>query len=125
MSRLLGFLACAGELLVLAGAVSWLPAPQWGEWLFVVGTLFFAVGRLLGKEGDYAQSVRLASSVRVRRLYRQRILGVVMLVLATAALCHGAGFVAGYYLGRSAWLIPFMVFVVIELYTAFRLPKEE
>ena len=34
------------------------------------------------------------------------------------------GFYFGMYLRPSAWLITFVIFVVIEVYTAFRIPNQ-
>lgn len=123
MSRPLALLASLGELLVLAGAVCWLPCPVWGKRLFAVGALFFALGRLLGSQGDYAQSTCPDHSPRLRRLFRQRMAGTVMLLLAALAMCHGRGFFLGTYVPHAAWLIPSIPFTAIELYTAFQIPR--
>lgn len=123
MSKVLPLLASLGEVLLLAGAIAWLPLRTWGQCLFTIGALLFATGRLLGPQGDYAQATDPGSSIPLRRLHRQRLIGTAMLLLSAASMCRAGTFIHGYYLSRASWLIPFIPFVIIELYTAFRLPK--
>lgn len=123
MSKVLPLLASLGELLLLAGAIAWMPQRTWGQSLFTIGALLFATGRLLGPQGDYAQSTNPENAIPLRRLYRQRLIGTVMLLLSAASMCRAGTFIHGYYLSRASWLIPFVPFVIIELYTAFRLPQ--
>ena len=92
------------------------------NYVFAVGTLLFAIGRLLEKHPQ--------STITLRRLYTQRIIGVVVLVLA-ALLMFFYERINGFEISdykvhatASAWLLPFFIFVVIELYTAFRIPSE-
>jgi len=35
------------------------------------------------------------------------------------------GFYAGMYVGKTSWLIPFVFFVVVEVYTVFRISAVE
>ena len=122
LAKVLPLLASVGEVLVLLGAVLWLPHPTWGSPLLTVGTVLFAVGRLLGKRGDWAQAANPSLSITARRLFRQRMLGIVFLLLATVTINHRGGFVLGIFLRPATWLLPFIIFVLLELYTAFRLP---
>lgn len=123
MNRPLPLLASLGELLLLAGAIAWMPQHTWGQRLFTIGALLFATGRLLGSQGDYAQSTNPDNAIPLRRLHRQRLIGTVMLLLAAASMCRAGTVIQGHYLPPATWLIPFIPFVVIELCTAFRLPR--
>lgn len=122
-SNILPWLAGIGEVLLLVGAALWLPQHHWGGLCLCVGTVLFAAGRLLGRQGDWAQSANPDIPLTARRLFRQRMLGLVFLVLAAVAICHRGGFVGTLYLRPASWLVPFCLFVAIELYTAFRLPR--
>ena len=121
-AKVLPILASIGEVLVLLGAVLWLPHPTWGSPLLTVGTVLFAVGRLLGKQGDWAQAANPSLSITTRRLFRQRMIGIVFLLLATVTINHRGGFFLGIFLRPATWLLPFIIFVLLELYTACRLP---
>ena len=61
----------------------------------------------------------------LRRLYHQRVFGMVGLFLATLFMWLPTGFYSGLYLGPTAWLIPFVFFVVVEVYTVFRISAVE
>ena len=61
----------------------------------------------------------------MRRLYRQSVFGLVGLVLAVVFMFLPVGFYAGMWLGPTSWLIPFVFFVVVEVYTVFRISALE
>ena len=119
-------MAMAGELMVLAASALWITAWKGTGWLFAAGVVLFAIGRLAGAQGDAARSQDYNLSLTVRRLYRQRMTGVFVLMLSAILINLHQGFYAfGVYLRPSVWLIPFVVFVIIEVYTAFRIPVAE
>lgn len=119
-------MAMVGELMVLAGSALWITAWKGAGWLFAAGVVLFAIGRLAGRQGDAARAQDHSLSLTIRRLYRQRMTGVFVLMLSALLINMHAGFVAfGIYLRPSVWLVPFVVFVVIEVYTAFRIPVAE
>lgn len=124
-SRILSAMAQAGELVLLAGVALWMLRLPWVPGVFAAGAVLFAAGRMLGKEGDYAKSYDSSLTPTLRHLYRQRMGGELMAVLAAVLMNLNAGFYWGYYLRPSVWLIPFVVFVVLELYTAFRISSIE
>lgn len=117
--------AIIGEIMVLAGAVLWLPLPDSAPILLTAGAVLFALGRCLGSKGDVAMWRDRANSLWMRRLYGQRIVGLVFLLLAASSIHLGNGFYYGVYIRRSFWLLPFIIFVVFEAYTAFRIPDNE
>ena len=120
--KVLGYIANLGEVLVLIGAAFWITGWEFMNYVFAVGTLLFTIGRLFEKHPD--------STITLRRLYVQRTIGVVVLVLS-ALLMFFYDRINGIEISdykvhatASAWLLPFFIFVVIELYTAFRIPSE-
>ena len=104
------YLANLGEILVIIGAAVWITGWSGAAYVFAVGTVMFAAGRLLEKHPE-------TQNVVLRRLYRQQAIGVCMLMVA-------AGLMLFYTPSRTAWLIPFIIFTVVELYSAFRIPSE-
>ncbi len=104
------YLANLGEILVIIGAAVWITGWKGAAYVFTAGTVMFAVGRLLEKHPE-------TQNIVLRRLYRQQTIGVFMLMVA-------AGMMLFYTPARSAWLIPFIVFTIVELYSAFRIPSE-
>lgn len=135
--QMLNWCAMIGELLVLIGAVGWMfwrPSLLDGDgivmWLkghgagltFLVGAVLMTIGRLLGENGDIALMNDVSVDIRTRRLHRQRVIAMVMLMLAGVLVNLRAGFYAfDIYFRPSLWLLPFIYFVVIETYTVFRM----
>jgi len=120
--KVFGYIANIGEVLVLIGAAFWIAGWEFINYVFAVGALLFTVGRLFEKHPE--------STITLRRLYTQRTIGVVVLLLS-AWLMFYYDRINGIEIGdykvhatASAWLLPFFIFVVIELYTAFRIPSE-
>ena len=103
-------MANLGEILVIIGAAIWITGWIGACYVFVIGTLLFAIGRLMEGHPE-------TQNVVLKRLYRQQIVGVFMLMASAALMLFYTG-------SRTAWLIPFIVFTVTELYTAFRIPSE-
>lgn len=124
-NRLLGLTALIGEMLLLIGAVAWMPIRNVACWVFSAGALLFLMGRILGPQGDWAKSANYRIGITLRRLYGMHLLGGLALVVSAVAMWIGGGFHFGIYLSPSFWLLPFVLFVIIELYTSFRIPAEE
>ncbi len=117
-------LANTGELLVVAGALLWIANSDMMKYIFALGAILMAVGRFM------SQDTPEDASVTLRRLYIQRNIGVIILLIAvmlmfTWQLIDGTE-IAQYRLRatKAAWFLPFLIFVVIELYTAFRIPAQ-
>ena len=111
--NVLGYIANIGEVLVLIGAAFWITGWEFINYVFAVGTLLFTVGRLFEKHPE--------STITLRRLYIQRTIGVVVLILA-ALLMFFYDRINGFEISdyevhatASAWLLPFFIFVVILL----------
>lgn len=118
-NRLMGYVEMAGETMVVLASALWITRMPWVMYVFAIGAVVFAVGRL-----SVQRSFQTADVV-VRRLLRQRTFAVFMLLGSAALMFARPGFYFGYnvYLTPSSWLVLFVVFVVIEVYTAFRLPN--
>ena len=130
-SKALLWTAQIGEIIVLLSAAAWILQPRWAGWFLAVGAVAFAIGRIFGEQGDYALSMDKSMDFQLRRLYRQRLFGVIILLLAAILINTPNGFYSFFGLTRpvfyrsSLWLMPFSIFVVFELYTAFRIPAVE
>ena len=122
MSKTLNMLAMVGETLVVLGAAMWIFVPTVAAVVLAVGTVLFIVSRMAGSDGDGKKMGDPSLTITVRHLYRQRILSYVLLTLAAVFLFLPAGFYFGIYMRESMWLVPFIAFAIIEIYTAFRLP---
>ena len=122
--KILTSITNVGELLVVLGASLWITRLTFTEYIFTIGVVLFVACRLMERHED-------SSNTALKRLYVQRILGSVMLILsASLMLFHSQlnGFVISDYVVHvtpAAWLVPFMIFAVIEIYTAFRIPAEQ
>ena len=125
VQKLLNYVAMGGETMVVVGAAAWMFAPLPAAILFAVGAALFIIGRMAGNEGDGQKAPDRSLTPVVRHLHRQRILSYVLLTLAAVCIHLPAGFYFGIYMRRSMWLVPFIAFVIIEVYTAFRLPAAE
>lgn len=117
-------LANTGELLVVVGAALWIANADIMKYVFASGATLMAIGRFV------AHGASDCASITLRRLYVQRNIGVVMLLLA-ALLMFVWQTIDGTEIGqyslmatKAAWFLPFLIFVVIELYTAFRIPAQ-
>lgn len=116
--KLCGLLELGGLTVVVIASAMWITHMAIVPYLFALGTVVFAVGRMM------VQRTIKSDSLTVKRLLRQRTFAVFALLFSAALMFARPGYYFGYnlYLQASSWLVPFIVFVVIEVYTAFRLP---
>ena len=117
-----------GPVLLVAAALLFIVLNSYALWiriLFALGVVLLTINRFFGDESDWRQSKRSDKPLTLRRLYRQRCVGVVVLYLSVVLLFLPEGFYYGVYLRCISWLLPFIVFTVIELYSAFRIPAVE
>ncbi len=121
-NKIYSYLALTGEIVVLIAATLWIMNISWVGYLFALGATMFAIGRF---HEDYNAMNAPKASITIKRLYRQRTLGTAMLLFASITMNLPQGFYFGIYLTRSVWVIPFTVFVILEVYTAFRIPNAE
>ena len=122
------FFGYIGPVLLVVAALLFIILNSYALWirvLFALGVVLLTINRFFGDESDWRQSKRSDKPLTLRRLYRQRCVGVVVLYLSVVLLFLPEGFYYGVYLRRISWLLPFIVFTVIELYSAFRIPAVE
>ena len=123
--KILGYVEIAGETLVALGAGMWLPLPVVASYVFCVGAAVFAVGRFAQTPFYQKYGVMDPKELTMRRLYHQRVFGIVALILSVALMCLPQGFYFGMYVTSASWLLLFAIFVVLEVYTAFRISAVE
>lgn len=107
--------------MVVVGAALWMPMRAIALWIFAIGVALFAVGRFLQTPFYQKYSERDPRELTLRRLYNQRVIGMVALILSAMLMFMPVGFYFGVYLGKMSWLVMFVVFVVVEVYTVFRI----
>ena len=129
MQKTLGIIEVVGLTLVVVAAGLWV-LPQDNTRLMAsvgmaVGTVALVFGRFLQTPFYLKYPVTDPKELTMRRLYHQRVFGIVALIIATVLMWMPAGFYAGMYVGKTSWLIPFVFFVVVEVYTVFRVSAVE
>jgi hypothetical protein len=129
MQKILGIIEVVGLTLVVVAAALWV-LPQDSTRLMAavgmaVGTVALVVGRFMQTPFYLKYPVTDPRELTMRRLYHQRVFGIVALIIATVLMWMPAGFYAGMYVGKTSWLIPFVFFVVVEVYTVFRVSAVE
>ncbi|MBO7570078.1 MAG: hypothetical protein J6T11_06985 [Bacteroidaceae bacterium] len=129
MQKTLGIIEVVGLTLVVVAAGLWV-LPQDNTRLMAsvgmaVGTVALVFGRFLQTPFYLKYPVTDPKELTMRRLYHQRVFGIVALIIATVLMWMPAGFYAGMYVGKTSWLIPFVFFVVVEVYTVFRISAVE
>lgn len=122
--KILGYMEICGETIVVLAAASWITHTQWIPYAFAAGTILFSIGRLAQGSDEILAETPQQNRLNMKRLIRQRNIGIFMLYISSAfmfvrQLMH---VYQDIYLFPSSWLIPFLCFVVIEAYTAFRMP---
>ena len=122
---MLGIIELVGETLVVIGAAAWLPVRDAAMWVFAVGVVLMAVGRFAQEPFYLRYAWRDPKELTMRRLYHQRVFGMVALALAAVVMWLPTGFYGGLYVGPTSWLVLFVLFVVIEVYTIFRIAAVE
>lgn len=129
MQKILGIIEVVGLTLVVVAAALWaFPMENLRSlslWGMSLGTVALVVGRFMQTPFHLKYPVTDPCELTLRRLYHQRVFGIVALILATVMMWLPVGFYAGMYLGKTSWLIPFVFFVVVEVYTVFRISAVE
>lgn len=129
MQKFLGIIEVVGLCLVMVAACVWvLPKEDTRFWAAVtmsVGTVALTLGRFMQTPFYLKYPVTDPKELTLRRLYHQRVFGIIGLILAAIFMWMPVGFYAGMYVGKTAWLIPFVFFVVVEVYTVFRISAVE
>lgn len=97
-----------GAVLTLVGACVYVTRWAYAPYLYLVGSVLVAVAQIVMRPHS--------DNFVIRRLYRQQILGALLLVVSAVLMLA---------MHHNEWL-PFLVAAaVFELYTSFRIPQEE
>ena len=128
-AKILGIIEVVGLTLVVLAAALWV-LPQDSTRLMAsigmaVGTVALVFGRFLQTPFYLKYPMTDPRELTMHRLYHQRVFGIVALILSTVLMWLPVGFYAGMYVGKTSWLIPFVFFVVVEVYTVFRISAVE
>ena len=112
MQKILGYIEVVGLTLVVLAAALWV-LPQENMRLvasigMAVGTVALVCGRFMQTPFYLKYQMTDPRELTMRRLYHQRVFGIVALILATVFMWLPVGFYAGMYVGKTAWLIPFV-----------------
>ncbi len=104
-----------GETMVVLAAGLWITHAFWISYAYAIGAIFTAVGRF--------GQVQTTDNLTLKRLYRQRKFAVIVLLLSAAFIfVNGTQYLAyNIYLFPSSWLIFFVIFAVLEVYTTVRI----
>lgn len=115
MNKLFANIEMVGEVLIILSAALWITHFWMIPYVYAVGAVFMLVGR-------YAQNQK-AESMAMERLYSLRKLGVIFLAISAGLMFLKGTTYIGYniYLFKSSWLMFFVMFGVIEVYTTIRM----
>lgn len=116
--------AISGEMMIIVGAALWITGWEGSKYIYALGTLLFATGRLLSAHSGND------SRIVLRRLYIQQNVGAIFALVSAILMFFYEklnGIEVFDYVVRStssAWLLPFFIFVLLEVYTTFRISSE-
>ncbi len=115
----------AGETLIILAVALWITHAAWVPYLFAASVVIFSVGRLAQGNDRILAEVPQEKQLQAVRLLRQRYFGIAFLFLTSALMFANAPMriFQDIYIMKSSWLVPFICFSVIEVYTAFRIPQ--
>ena len=108
MSKYYSAIATVGAVALLLGAALQITQLAWAPYLYLIGAIMFAYVQVMsGYEGK---------NIIIRRLRRQQIIGVTLLVVAGVMMILWK---------RNEWVVCLTIAAVLEMYTVFRIPQEE
>ena len=107
MNKAYQLIQVVGAVLLLVGAMLQITRWELSPVIYTLGAVMFAYVQVMSRyEGK---------NLIVRRLRRQQILGVVLLVFAGVLM---------FVTRHNEWVLCLTVAAILELYTAFRIPSE-
>ena len=108
MSKYYSAIATVGAVALLLGAALQITQLAWAPYLYLIGAIMFAYVQVMsGYEGK---------NIIIRRLRRQQLIGATLLVVAGVMMILWK---------RNEWVVCLTIAAVLEMYTVFRIPKEE
>ncbi len=108
MKQFIPALLFVGAVLVLVGAAVYITGWIYSPYMYIVGACMVALAQI--------SSPSPVKTFAVKRLWRQQIIGALLLIVAGAFMFTTHG---------NEWIACLTIAAVIELYTSFRIPQEE
>lgn len=105
--KLTTILYIIGAITLLVGAIMKMPAPEYAPYVYTAGATLFAIMQFVCRYKG--------GGVVLRRLVLQQQFGGICLV--------GAGVLMFTHV-HNEWIVAMFIGAVLELYTAFRIPRE-
>lgn len=96
-----------GGIMLVVGAALYITRWEWAPYIYMVGALMFGVMQMMDRY--------TGTNWMLRRLRRQQIFGALMLMVTGVAM---------FVCKHNEWILCLLVGCLLELYTAFRIPKE-
>ena len=107
MKKGLNIIQMVGATILLVGAMLQITRWELSPYIYTVGAIIFACLQVMDRyEGK---------NLIIRRLRRQQILGASLLVFAGVLM---------FVTSHNEWILCLTIAAFLELYTAFRIPKE-
>lgn len=107
MKQLIPALYFVGAVMVLVGAAVFITGWVYAPYIYTIGAAMLTLGQL---NTPYRGDNRI-----IKRLWRQQVFGALFLLLAGAFM---------FFTTHNEWVAIFAIGTFLELYTAFRIPKE-
>jgi hypothetical protein len=108
MKQIIPALLFVGAVLVLVGAAVYITGWIYAPYIYTVGACMVALAQI--------SSPSPVKTFAVKRLWRQQIIGALLLIVAGAFMLTTHG---------NEWIVCMTIAALIELYTAIRIPQEE
>jgi len=102
-----------GETLAAITSALWITGWEWVKYIFLVSACVFAFARFMENTDK--------NDITIRRLYKERKIGAAFLLLAAVVMVAAPFYFFGYYILKSTWILPFVIFAIFEVYTTFRI----
>lgn len=108
MKQFVPALLFVGAILVLVGSAVYITRWVYSPYIYTIGACMVALAQI--------SSPSPVKTFAVKRLYRQQIIGSLLLIVAGAFMFTTHG---------NEWIICLTIAAIIELYTSIRIPQEE
>lgn len=104
-----------GETLVILAAAMWITHIEFIPYVYAVGAIFTFVGKCVPNQKH--------DTMALERLFSLRKLGSIFLLISAGLMFLKGTTYVGYnvYLFKSSWLMFFVMFCVVEIYTSIRI----
>lgn len=108
MSKSYNVISMVGAALLLIGAILQITRWELAPYLYTLGAVMFGYVQVMGNRYDGKNFI-------IKRLRKQQIFGAIALVFTGVLM---------FTMKHNEWVVCLSIAAVLELYTAFRIPKE-